>query len=493
MNSYFVVNTFQLERHAQARGTNRFQWRTFGTNFDGSMQAWEIPEDRSIDLLESAFLGGRKEKWPCLVMEIPESAQEQKQTKRTTLPKTLVAEMSKQSSPTDQQASAIADMVRAEISAYLGQKSGSNNVPVERLNPASENKIMSFEAKSDESRATACLSPVDDTSNASKEMQTCGMSGLSQGGTILKDSRLKDGKMHEELLPIEASDKSVRIPTISQSNTDNDIQLANRNLTVDTDLDLVRPVDAQGAEQSSSVLSRILNIGHRIAKRCSRASNTELKQGPVESPVLQTRKMTEQPSGMSGSFMKPRRLFGNNAVSDILGIAVSSLQSTEAEHSNHSIQHHQANDRPDLTAIDTHSSRHSEITAAACKASMPMNDTVWANEMQHKEYESGSSAEGTQGSAPHIDASCSMQNHESVPGGSEASAALDRQASRQASSKPTEKVKGSGPKYVVLIPCRHAMKGRFPLHGTYFQTNEVFIDGCNILAPRLQVTLHSIT
>ena len=30
--------------------------------------------------------------------------------------------------------------------------------------------------------------------------------------------------------------------------------------------------------------------------------------------------------------------------------------------------------------------------------------------------------------------------------------------------------------YALLVPCRVAMKGRFPLHGTYFQTNEVFLD-----------------
>lgn len=28
----------------------------------------------------------------------------------------------------------------------------------------------------------------------------------------------------------------------------------------------------------------------------------------------------------------------------------------------------------------------------------------------------------------------------------------------------------------LLVPCRAAMKGRFPLHGTYFQTNEVFLN-----------------
>ena len=40
-----------------------------------------------------------------------------------------------------------------------------------------------------------------------------------------------------------------------------------------------------------------------------------------------------------------------------------------------------------------------------------------------------------------------------------------------------ERAEGSaGAKFVLLVPCRVAMKGRFPLHGTYFQTNEVFLD-----------------
>ena len=417
-------------------------------------------------------------------MEIPESIQEQKQAKRTTSSIKLGADISKQSSPTVQQASAIADMVQAEISAYLGQKVGSNNVPEERLNTASGNNNMLSKVKSNETRATACLGSVDDTSNANKEMQTFGC--LSQGGTILKDPLLKDGKTHEELLPIEASDKSLSRPTISRPSTDNGVQLANRNLKVDTDLDPVKPVDAQGADQSRSVLSRILNIGHRIAKRCSRASNTEMKRGSVNSPILQTRKMAEQPSGMSGCFMKPRRLFGAYSAKD-------SLPNNNDEQSGRLSQHQATNENSDAAAIDMHSSQYSSITAASCKTGFQIEEIKSANKLRQEIHELGSSAKGTEGSALHINALSLMEAHRNIPGGGEASGALDRQASRQASSKPTEKAEGSGPKYVVLIPCRHAMKGRFPLHGTYFQTNEVFIDGCNILAPRLKVPLHSFT
>ena len=47
--------------------------------------------------------------------------------------------------------------------------------------------------------------------------------------------------------------------------------------------------------------------------------------------------------------------------------------------------------------------------------------------------------------------------------------------------------------YAVLVPCRQAMKGRFPLHGTYFQTNEVFLDGCDLLARQLKVHSQSFS
>lgn len=37
--------------------------------------------------------------------------------------------------------------------------------------------------------------------------------------------------------------------------------------------------------------------------------------------------------------------------------------------------------------------------------------------------------------------------------------------------------------YAVLVPCRAAMHGRFPLNGTYFQINEVFLDNCSLSQP----------
>ena len=37
----------------------------------------------------------------------------------------------------------------------------------------------------------------------------------------------------------------------------------------------------------------------------------------------------------------------------------------------------------------------------------------------------------------------------------------------------------------VLVPCRAAMRGSFPLHGTYFQTNEVFLDAHTAAVPAL--------
>ncbi|KAI5083352.1 hypothetical protein GOP47_0003095 [Adiantum capillus-veneris] len=48
-------------------------------------------------------------------------------------------------------------------------------------------------------------------------------------------------------------------------------------------------------------------------------------------------------------------------------------------------------------------------------------------------------------------------------------------------SNPNEMVKGT-----LLIPCRTAMRGKFPLNGTYFQVNEVFADHASSLEP-LQV------
>ncbi|KAK9835034.1 hypothetical protein WJX81_005688 [Elliptochloris bilobata] len=37
----------------------------------------------------------------------------------------------------------------------------------------------------------------------------------------------------------------------------------------------------------------------------------------------------------------------------------------------------------------------------------------------------------------------------------------------------------------LLVPCRPAMRGRFPLNGTYFQVNEVFLDHTSLAAPLL--------
>ncbi len=49
----------------------------------------------------------------------------------------------------------------------------------------------------------------------------------------------------------------------------------------------------------------------------------------------------------------------------------------------------------------------------------------------------------------------------------------------------------------VLLPCRDALNGAFPLAGTYFQTNEVFLDDFTLtspivvpLRPRASLALH---
>ena len=36
---------------------------------------------------------------------------------------------------------------------------------------------------------------------------------------------------------------------------------------------------------------------------------------------------------------------------------------------------------------------------------------------------------------------------------------------------------------VLLVPCCAALHGRFPLNGTYFQTNEVFMDATSLERP----------
>lgn len=47
---------------------------------------------------------------------------------------------------------------------------------------------------------------------------------------------------------------------------------------------------------------------------------------------------------------------------------------------------------------------------------------------------------------------------------------------------------GQQPGYALLVPCRTAMRGRFPLNGTYFQINEVFLDAASLRCP-IQVRL----
>ena len=37
----------------------------------------------------------------------------------------------------------------------------------------------------------------------------------------------------------------------------------------------------------------------------------------------------------------------------------------------------------------------------------------------------------------------------------------------------------------LLVPCCEAVHGRFPLNGTYFQTNEVFLDAATLEKPVL--------
>ena len=42
---------------------------------------------------------------------------------------------------------------------------------------------------------------------------------------------------------------------------------------------------------------------------------------------------------------------------------------------------------------------------------------------------------------------------------------------------------GQQPGYALLVPCRTAMRGRFPLNGTYFQVNEMFLDDTSLRCP----------
>ena len=43
---------------------------------------------------------------------------------------------------------------------------------------------------------------------------------------------------------------------------------------------------------------------------------------------------------------------------------------------------------------------------------------------------------------------------------------------------------------LLFVPCRTAMLGQFPLNGTYFQTNEVFLDHASAAVP-ITVSLSS--
>ena len=72
--------------------------------------------------------------------------------------------------------------------------------------------------------------------------------------------------------------------------------------------------------------------------------------------------------------------------------------------------------------------------------------------------------------------------------------AADPHAAAQEDKAPSrgteaEKDEGSvGAQFALLVPCRVAMKGRFPLHGTYFQTNEVFLDHMSLSQAGVQVS-----
>lgn len=72
----------------------------------------------------------------------------------------------------------------------------------------------------------------------------------------------------------------------------------------------------------------------------------------------------------------------------------------------------------------------------------------------------------------------------SVPASEAASTIACASASTEASGKASSAA--SAGKYTVLMPCRVAVKGSFPLNGTYFQPNEVFLDEATLLLP-LQV------
>ena len=68
--------------------------------------------------------------------------------------------------------------------------------------------------------------------------------------------------------------------------------------------------------------------------------------------------------------------------------------------------------------------------------------------------------------------------------------------SKSGAASGTEKVQEDGtgaassseaavpqPGYALLVPCRTAVRSRFPLNGTYFQVNEVFLDDTSLRSP----------
>jgi len=68
------------------------------------------------------------------------------------------------------------------------------------------------------------------------------------------------------------------------------------------------------------------------------------------------------------------------------------------------------------------------------------------------------------GRAPDVDAECYLAVRNGLP-----SAVAAAQAATTAAGVDVVAL-------AVLVPCRAAMLAKFPLHGTYFQTNEVFLD-----------------
>lgn len=75
-------------------------------------------------------------------------------------------------------------------------------------------------------------------------------------------------------------------------------------------------------------------------------------------------------------------------------------------------------------------------------------------------------------------------SHCSLPSADQAKAASD---GGQGHSDKSARLPPVQPSFAVLVPCRSALKGKFPLHGTYFQTNEVFLDSLSVYSCTFQV------